>query len=239
MSSRQRFSYLALITLIVANSLAIWHFINSSGNILTVLWIYWLQSLIIGLVNVARIFIIPLKATDTSINQLLPGSIKPDGTPGVIVRFGVAGFFVIHYGIFHSVYATALAAYGKSDVLIHGLSGLTQFGNQSSISININWVLACGIVFAIHHLVTLLVERIQLWQQPNQAPTIGEVMRRPYMRILPMHFIIIFGPIIASLFGSVLVFVAFMLLKSMADLLLFYKGASHPGTINPSQSTAI
>lgn len=230
-----RLNRVSLFTLIIANGLAIWQFSANGGNILEVLWVYWLQSVIIGIINIWRIFSAPLKVASSQKLSLFPGAANSGNTASPLIRFGAAGFFMLHYGMFHLVYAVFLAAFSTSGVTVNGISSApTTTDKLFNFDIDVRWVIIGGLVFAIHHTLTFLIERHQLKLHPEDAPNIQEVMGRPYSRIIPMHLIIIFGPWIAFYFGSTYIFAVFMILKTIADIRLFYKGYGHPGTINPS-----
>lgn len=238
MSASSRVGNVSLITLLIANGLAIWQFSVSGGDIIEVLWIYWLQSVIIGLVNVWRIITVPLKVTALNNVQVPKNILGANNTAGPLVRFGAAAFFVLHYGLFHLGYAAFLAIFSKPGVAINGLgSEATTTDQLFTGHVSMVWLVISALTFAVHHTITFLIERKQLKMHPETAPDIQEVMGRPYSRIIPMHMIIIFGPWITFLLGNTYVFVFFMLLKTIADFRLFYKGSGHPGTINPSHAS--
>lgn len=228
--------YLSLFTLIAANGTAIWQFFINGGAILEVLWIYWLQSVVIGIINVYRILSTPLAIASQPVNPLHSGGTGSSSIVSVLIRYAFATFFTMHYGMFHLVYAIFLASYGASGVVVRGVSQSSATTDALfSGSIRVSWVIISGLIFAFHHLVTLIIERRQMSLDAGPAPDIRQVMMRPYRRILPMHLIIIVGPIIAAWFGEATVFAVFMLLKTLVDVWLFFKGTSHPGNINPSQ----
>jgi hypothetical protein len=221
MNLKHHVSHFGMLTLIAANSIAIWQFFTNGGSILEVLWIYWLQSVVIGMVNVYRILSTPLTMPTQLINPGRSNSNGPVGTASLLIRYALCAFFLLHYGMFHLVYAIFLFTFNSSDDLFSG-------------SLRVSWIAFSGLVFALHHVMTLIIERRQLSQDARQTPDFMQVMKRPYRRILPMHFIIILGPFIAAWFGDATVFAVFMVLKTLADIWLFFKGTSHPGTINPS-----
>ncbi|MEL7027840.1 MAG: DUF6498-containing protein, partial [Pseudomonadota bacterium] len=57
-----------------------------------IMWVYWGQSIVIGVMNVARI--LTTRAPGVQTGQ----------------RIGTAVFFTVHYGIFHAVYAAFLSS---------------------------------------------------------------------------------------------------------------------------------
>lgn len=235
MHTPQRLGLLSLLTLLLANGLAVWQFSVNGGVILEVLWIYWLQSVVIGAVNVWRIMSAPLNLVSFQKTPLAAVAATRGPVTNKLAAVMAAVFFIVHYGMFHFVYAIFLIAFSVPSTEVGGLSGVTTTGELFDGSINVGWVLLGGLVFAVHHILTFLIERRQLKEHPEQAPTIVETMGRPYSRILPMHLIIIFGPWVALSLGSSYVFVVFMVLKTLADLGLFRDGSSHPGKISASR----
>lgn len=149
--------------------------------------IYWSQSVVIGIANVFRMLALERFSTE---NFTING--KPvDPTPAT--KWRVAGFFALHYGIFHFVYLEFLA---------------TNFRHEQPFTRGF-WV--CVAAFALNHLWSFHYNR-QLDHQG--APNIGTLMMTPYVRIVPMHLTFIFGGITG---GSLLLFGA---LKTVADVIM-------------------
>jgi len=193
-------------TLLLANLITIIFFIISDGSIMQVLWSYWLQSLIIGVVHVVRIFL------STELSK--------------IARIGTVLFFVFHYGTFHMGYMVFLLAFSFNlPTTINGT--VTTLSLNTGISIAS--VLLSGLVFGIHHLFSFWRERQYMDSIHSPTPVvITWAAAQPYARILPMHITIIFGPILALKFGTNGIFILFMFLKTIVDLWLFRLGAGHP-----------
>ncbi len=227
----------ALFTLIFANLVALWQFTNNNGSILEVLWIYWLQSVVIGVMNLLRLLTFPLKPVGSEVGIKI-SSPKQAMQVQVLARIGGAGFFAIHYGGIHLVYAVFLWVFGQPNTVVNGIGDVSlKAGDLFKGSIDVRWISLTGALFALHHLITAVTERRLLQEDPTQAPTVSGLMLRPYVRIFPMHLIVIFGPFLAYYTGTTSVSVAFMALKSIADIVLFTKGVGHPGTINPAKRT--
>ncbi|GGD09114.1 DUF6498-containing protein [Aquisalinus flavus] len=148
-----------------------------------VLWVYWLQSIIIGVVHFFRL--LALKDFSTENFTMNGRSVEP--TQGT--KISVAIFFAFHYGFFHIVYGVFL---------------LVQYGEDLG---NAGIGLAV-IVFLVSHIASLIsggkAEDVKL--------NIGSMMFMPYLRIVPMHLIIMLGGVYAGL-GIVL----FMAMKTIAD----------------------
>ncbi len=127
-----------VISLIFANVVTIVLAIIGNWDVATVMFIYWAQSVIIGIFSVISI----LGADTESLRENLQKPIDERGgtdkvTPQV-VRFYLcilAGFFTLHYGLFHWGYYTFIVE--------SGLFGTVNFFDPSI------W-LSCGLFFANH-----------------------------------------------------------------------------------------
>lgn len=202
-----------LISLIVANAVALAAFVIGNGSMLEVLWIYWLQSVVIGIVNIKRIM-----------NTHLKGGLQISGVTYVqdpgdykqtrLGNFMVAAFFVLHYGLFHFVYMTFLISMGFSNGF--GLETI-----EFNKGVNIFVVALSGLAFWVHHNFSYAAERQYVAKHPEASPTLSEVMKRPYYRIYPMHLVLIAGPFVAAWVGASALFVVFIIIKTIADIKLF------------------
>ena len=222
------FQPFALFSLLVANIATIVFFITSNGSIVQVLWIYWLQSIIIGSINVIRLLSTPLKGGITINDQPVPSS-NSDGTTVNGANWLVAILFAMHYGFFHVGYAIFLLVFSQPNfqISINGTEQTLDLGSNLSLVP----IILSGLAFAIHHTISFIAERHYFKDNPNAIPTADKLFIRPYSRIWPMHLIIIVGPVIATVTNTVNVFILFMALKTIADLYLYRKGTSHPGSI--------
>ncbi|MFY9799777.1 MAG: DUF6498-containing protein [Methanoregula sp.] len=116
-----------------------------------------------------------------------------------------AGFFTIHYGLFHWGYYTFIVE--------SGLFGTVHFSDP-------NIWFSCSLFF-VNHLYSYLTYR---HQESKGAIYIIEQFFRPYQRIIPMHLTIIFGSIVVfalQVFGiqsTMPVLVLFLVLKTYFDI---------------------
>ncbi len=151
--------------------------------------VYWIQSVIIGLANVMRMLSLDKFSTDNfKINNR---SVAPTAS----VKRQVAGFFAMHFGIFHLVYFV---------FIVSGEFGDPRLGFD---------LLICAIAFALNHVYSYRYHR----EADRQGrPNIGTLMFTPYARVVPMHLTIIFGSLLSQLGGVFL----FGLLKSIADVVM-------------------
>ena len=177
-------------------------------NLATVVFIYWAQSVIIG---IFAFFSILFTDTSAMADRITETTTMPDGTK--VVRKGnpgtfkvmMAGFFALHYGAFHLIYYFFIVGSG-----IFGPVGFSDPGI----------VISCGLFFAIH-------AYSFLYHRQRGKAAVADMMVQfmgPYDRILPMHLTIIFGNFIIiglGLFGITTVtpvLVLFLLLKTYADV---------------------
>jgi hypothetical protein len=196
------------ISLIVANVVTILLAILGNWDLATVMFIYWAQSIIIGVFTV-----ISLLGDDTA--ALRADLQKPiderGGSQKITPRFVwfykclLAGFFTLHYGLFHWAYYTFIVE--------SGLFGTVNFADP-------NIWFSCGL-FLANHLCSMVVYR---HEKPVGPADINEQFITPYRRIIPMHMTIIFGSIVifvlqvVGIESTLPVLVLFLLLKTYSDI---------------------
>jgi len=178
-------------SLLGSNAVVIIYALAEGWNILTLMWIYWAQSVIIGCVNFIRI----LSLRDFSTEGVRMSG-KPVEATGA-AKVAIALFFLFHYGFFHLGYAVFLS------------SGM--FSGKSAPPIDRSYILMTSAVFLGNHVFSFLYNR----ERDRVKQNIGRVMAFPYARIIPMHLTIIFG----SFLGGHAI-VLFLLLKTLADVIM-------------------
>lgn len=150
--------------------------------------VYWLQSVVIGVSNVCRILALERFSTENFTMNDQP----VDPTPAT--KRQVAAFFAFHYGFFHVGYLVFILAEGDRGLLSEP------------------WVWSCALVFAVNHAFSYRYNRDL---DRRGTPNIGTLMFMPYVRIVPMHLTIVFGGLLAHTGLGVLVFGT---LKTVADV---------------------
>lgn len=210
-----------VISLLSANLITIGLAVAGNWDAATVIFIYWAQSVIIGIFTVLTI----LGADTTAISAAMNRSYAKKGEtctvdPGRVrtQAWILAVIFAIHYGIFHVAYYFFIVE-----------SGLFGVVDLSSPGI---WF-SCGIFF-VNHLFSFLYYRNRL-QQDEEFMT--DTFTGPYYRIIPMHLTIMFGAIVTLVLGifgitsTLPVLVLFLILKTAADLAMHLrKHAGWQGT---------
>jgi len=197
-----------VISLLFANLVTIVLTIVQHWDLATVMFIYWAQSIIIGIFTVVSL----LGADTAALAENMGKSMREQGGSGTVsTRFVraytclLAGFFALHYGLFHWGY--------YAFIVESGIFGSVNFSDP-------NIWFSCGLFFA-NHLYSHITYR---HEGPKGAGYVNEQFFRPYQRIIPMHLTIIFGSMVVfalQVFGidaTMPVLVLFLLLKTRSDI---------------------
>lgn len=196
------FTRFSTLSLLISNGLVILFAIIDKVSATDVLWIYWSQSVIIGIFNAVEILM--LKEFSTA--GFRRGN-KPV-LPTKAAKYSTAAFFIFHYGFFHLVYAVFL-----------GASSL--FAGQGSPGRGKGFIFYSAAIFFARYFVDFVKSR----NIERQAlPHLGRMMFAPYVRIIPMHLTIILGAFIGaagsfSAGADAAVLALFMGIKTVVDLI--------------------
>ncbi|MFH0864002.1 MAG: DUF6498-containing protein [Candidatus Gottesmanbacteria bacterium] len=172
----------SLYLLLFTNLSTIYFAYIEHWNLLTVMWIYWFQSIIIGLFTFVRL--INLRNYNSR-----------------------AISFIISYGIFHM---------GFLVFLLLGFLGNATRGIVSEFG----FVLMSAFLFFVNHLFSYFYNKDRDQEGFIFHKDVDRIISISYMRIIPMHIIIILGQIITSIFLSEARYTLFLFLflKTYADL---------------------
>ena len=184
----------SLLSLLLVNVLVIAAGIKQGWSAQELMWIYWSQSVIIGFFNFIRI----MSLKDFSTEGVKINGMTPDSGTGT--KIYTAFFFAFHYGFFHLIYALFLATFSLG------------------AGISFKWIFISASFFFMNHLYSFL----ENFEKDRTKQNIGRVMFFPYIRIIPMHMMLVFGGFF-GLYGSLgapnaLPLVIFLLMKTAADL---------------------
>ncbi len=197
-----------LISLVCVNSVTIILAIIQNWDLATVMFIYLAQSIIIGFFTVVSLLAADTDALETEMEKPIRGhhgTTKITHRSGLFFKGIIAGFFCLHYGLFHWGYYTFIVE--------SGIFGTVNFGDPKI------W-LSCSLFFA-NHLYSYSIFRNK---GPRGSGYINEQFFTPYRRIIPMHLTIIFGSIIililefAGIRSTMPVLVLFLFLKTYSDI---------------------
>lgn len=143
------------------NGYLIYYYQQQPGEFNTIVWIYWLQSVLIGLFNFFDLMSVK-NPDETSMS--LNNQPVAEGSMGC-----AAWFFLLHYGFFHFVYAIFLLV-----------------GKHSGV--NGKLLLITAGIFVTESTIQFIRKRNTL--QPEKI-NVGRMFFTPYLRIVPMHLMIL------------------------------------------------
>jgi hypothetical protein len=179
------------IGLVLANFIALAFALGFDWPPSSLLWPYWVQSLVIGGFAVRQMLTAPRISTTGFTSNGRP---VPETRVG---RMQTARFFCVHYGFFHLGYAFFIAS---GSGLPHGADLWATLAAAAAFA----WSIEEG-----YRRNRDIVDAAPL--------NLGAAMFLPYLRILPMHLTIILGGL-ASRDGGAWTLVLFTLLKTAADV---------------------
>ena len=182
---------LSLWILILGNLLSIYMAYKEQWPLTEIMWIYWVQSLIIGLFNASRM--LKLK---TFYSEDKEGNRK-EGT--ISSKLALTSFFIVHYGFFHYCYAQLLGEKQPLEFVFEEAKIVT--------------FIICVIGFACSHAFSFFYNDKREFKE--STPNINQIMMYPYKRIIPMHLTIILGGIVGDGTATLMLF---MCLKTYADI---------------------
>lgn len=182
------FADLSFWILVLSNCLTIGVAVAKNWPLLTLLIVYWVQSVIIGFFNYWRI--VTLKEFSTEGFYLNDKPVSPTEK----TKRSAANFFALHYGFFHAIYAVFLFSYAGD--------------------VNVTYVLWGGCIFFLDHLFSFKYNREK---DEKKKRNIGSLMFLPYVRIVPMHIIILFCGVLLSGKAPLIMFLG---LKTVADAVM-------------------
>jgi len=151
----------SLWILLAGNLWCIWYFGSNPEGISNVIWIYWLQSVIIGLVNFLDLLTLKDFNSDNFKLNKQPVTSKNSGC--------VAWFFLFHYGFFHLGYMIFIAI-------------------DYHQNINGKLILLVVAGFIIEAIISFKQRKEA---ERGASLSIGTIFFLPYLRIVPMHLTII------------------------------------------------
>lgn len=180
---------ISLFAIIFGNLLSIILAFIYGWDLGEVMWIYWGQSVVIGVLNFVRMW---------NLQEFSTKGLSSNGSPVAPThkaKRGMALFFLVHYGGFHLGYMVFL---------------WVQMPLSEVAASNMTLMMVCIGAFVFSHLFSMLHNKQADFK--HKKPNLGTLMFYPYMRIIPMHLTIIFGSMLPMV-GMLL----FMILKTFAD----------------------
>ncbi|MCB9251396.1 MAG: hypothetical protein H6605_02960 [Flavobacteriales bacterium] len=168
----------------------------------TLVWIFYFQSILIGLGNTFRLAF--MRDFTTNGFKINGEEVQPTRSTK---RFGVV-FFTLHYNFFHFVYFIFLV--------------MASLGNGSKIDFRLLWINV--IIMAGNTIISTWSNILKDREDPK---SMGALFFTPYLRVVPMHLFIMLGfnmkveKMIAGIkFTPHNLFWAFLILKIVSDALM-------------------
>lgn len=187
------------MALIVANLLPLYGVLVYDWPILALIVLFWLENIVIGVLNVLRILL------------------ANPGNPSLwSAKLPLAAFFCVHYGFFaagHGVFVFALFGGAPYRALVDGL--WTVDAARQAIREFSLWVPLAAL--AASHLFSFVWNYLVRGEYRHASPQ--ALMMLPYGRVVVLHVTLIFGGILVQALGSPLwALLLLMVLKTGTDL---------------------
>jgi len=167
----------SLFMLFTVNIATIIATLYGEWQLTTILFIYWAQSVTIGVFNVKRM---------AALDNFSTRNIQLNGKPVMNTDIGkkaIISFFIMHYGIFHLVYFVFLLVFSA-------MRGVDLLG-----------VLIASSIFIVNHYYS---HKVNLEDDKRKLKHIVSLMFHPYVRIIPMHLTIILAFIFSGTIGLII-----------------------------------
>lgn len=177
------------ISLLLTNIISLIIAIIGKLSIGTIMLLYTFQSIIIGFFHFIRIL---------SLKKFTTEGVKINNIPAEANRktkISLAFFFLFHYGFFHLFYVLIIIKTLGFDTL------------------KITILIPTIILFFINHLFSFYKH---LKEDRETTKNIGHIMMFPYVRIIPMHLVIVVGGLVAK---NIMGLALFIILKTMMDII--------------------
>jgi hypothetical protein len=241
----------AVVALIVANAIPLFGAIFLGWNVWTILIVYWLENGVVGFFNVLKILKAEGHADPTSDWRM---NSKPMAAVG---RAGIAGFFLIHYGMFwfvHGIFVLTMPLFagigrGFADVgvgpfdpnegqFVDGVFvPVFEPGASMARGFDLGWVLLAVVALAISHGLSYWFN--YLGRGEYRRTSAAGQMFAPYGRLVVLHITIIVGGMAIAFTGAPAAALAILVvLKTVMDVgfhLAEHRNRSAPpGTVAPA-----
>ncbi len=193
------------ISLLLANLVPIAALFIFHWDVFSLLFLFWLENVIIGLLNVVKMLLAGVGARD------MP---RYGGVIFGVMKFFMIPFFCIHYGMFtfaHGMFVVAI--FGKT--ALHGFSGFSLPLVAQIIQDNhLEWPLAALVV---SNLIGFGWD--YLWKGEFRRTNPAELMTAPYRRVMVMHITVIVGAMLTmALHAPEAALILLVGLKTITDL---------------------
>ncbi len=207
MKRKKIFTDPAFWILLGINGYLVYHYYHYPEIFKTLIWLYWSQSVMIGLFSFIDILTTPQRfygsfltkqiSITGALDGLVDGSPLPDENkpPAKRSNFSLARGFLVPYIILHLIYLVFIASMKSKDVF--------------RLDLYSYFLLA----FLLGQIISFIQHKINQRKTHNDD---GGMYALPYLRVFPMHITIVIGAFLHA--GNMLVF---LILKSITDVIMY------------------
>lgn len=209
------------LVLILANLIPVVGVLLYDWDVLSILLLYWTESVVIGVLNVARMVacdggdVLPMMLALA--NKPVPDEVRENlpRISGAALKSFLIPFFVVHYGMFCFVHLAAVVGiFGCGGISLQAGYSLFELWQPSL------WI-AVAAIFA-SHLYSFVTNFIGGGEY--KRTNLMLLMMRPYGRIIAMHVAIVLGAGLVMWLGSPLpMLLILILIKTFLDSRLHEK----------------
>ena len=209
------------LVLILANLIPVVGVLLYDWDVLSILLLYWTESVVIGVLNVARMLACEsgdvLQGMLAVMDRPVPEEVR-ENLPrigGAALKFFLIPFFVVHYGMFCFVHLAAVVGiFGGGGISLQTGYSLFELWQPSL------WI-AVAAIFASH---SYSFFANFIGEGEYKRTNLMLLMMRPYGRIIAMHVAIVLGAGLVIWLGSPLpMLLILILIKTFLDSRLHEK----------------
>jgi hypothetical protein len=209
------------LVLILANLIPVIGVLLYDWDVLSILLLYWAESVVIGILNVARMMACDsgdvMQGILALANRPVPDELR-ENVPqiaGSALKFFLIPFFVVHYGMFCYGHLMAVVGiFGDGGISLRPGSSLFEYWQPSL------WIAVAAVIAS--HLYSFVANYIG--DSEYKRANLMLLMHRPYGRIIAMHVSIVFGAGLVMWLDSPLpMLLILILIKTILDMRLHEK----------------
>lgn len=210
---------LSAAALILANLVPVAGVFVAGWRVFDILILYWIENVIVGLVNVLRMATCTAGIGGRRFERALEKVSVPRrialGRVDAGAKFFMIPFFMLHYGAFCFAHLAAVTAlFGNGEASIAPLKSLSGYLGEGVTSSPL-WLAIAAILAS--HLLSFAANFIAGGEY--RRTSLSDLMHRPYARIMILHVTIIIGGGLVQYFGSpVYLLLVLVALKTLMDL---------------------
>jgi hypothetical protein len=214
--STQGTSTVSIAALVASNLAPLFGVLFGGWSLLLLLMMYWIESGIVGAVNVAKMAM--ARGTQPQAGSSVSpwsGNVEPGR------RLVLIAFFVLHYGLFwvvHGVFVLTIPIFvGVGSTTFTRADGSPTFGLADLGTIEPRGVMVAAIGLAISHIISFFVNYLGRGEYLTITP--AAQMFRVYGRVVVLHATVLVGAVGAGVLGAPLgALIVFVLGKLAIDL---------------------